>query len=101
MTVNSLVGILRPRLSSPGLTRRSREPRRHRGASWIAGSSPAMTREGSPRTPMPRSAAATRARILETAYELFYRQGFARVGVDRIAASAGITKRTLYAHFES
>ena len=50
---------------------------------------------------MPRSAEATRARILETAYDLFYRQGFARVGVDRIAAAAGITKRTLYAHFPS
>jgi len=50
---------------------------------------------------MPRSAEATRARILETAYDLFYRQGFARVGVDRVAASAGITKRTLYAHFPS
>jgi AcrR family transcriptional regulator len=50
---------------------------------------------------MPRSAAATRHRIIDAAYELFYRKGFARVGVDAIAAEAGITKRTLYAHFDS
>jgi AcrR family transcriptional regulator len=50
---------------------------------------------------MARSAAATRQRILETAYGLFYRRGFVRVGVDAIAANAGITKRTLYDHFDS
>jgi AcrR family transcriptional regulator len=50
---------------------------------------------------MPRSAAATRRRIIDAAYDLFYRKGFARVGVDAIAAQAGITKRTLYAHFDS
>jgi AcrR family transcriptional regulator len=50
---------------------------------------------------MPRSAAGTRRRIIDAAYELFYRKGFARVGVDAIAAEAGVTKRTLYAHFDS
>jgi AcrR family transcriptional regulator len=50
---------------------------------------------------MPRSAAATRRRIVDAAYELFYRKGFARVSVDAIAAHAGVTKRTLYAHFDS
>ena len=50
---------------------------------------------------MPRSADATRRRILETAYELFYRRGFVRVGVDAVAEHAGITKRTLYDHFGS
>jgi AcrR family transcriptional regulator len=50
---------------------------------------------------MARSAAATRRRILETAYGLFYRSGFARVGVDLVAERAGITKRTLYYHFAS
>ncbi|MBM3522215.1 MAG: helix-turn-helix transcriptional regulator [Alphaproteobacteria bacterium] len=44
---------------------------------------------------------ATRRRLLETAYRLFYRKGFARVGIDRIAAEAGVTKRTLYDHFRS
>jgi AcrR family transcriptional regulator len=50
---------------------------------------------------MARTAAATRRRILESAYELFYRQGFARVGVDAVAERAGLTKRTLYYHFRS
>jgi AcrR family transcriptional regulator len=50
---------------------------------------------------MGRSALQTRQRILESAYELFYRNGFARVGVDVIAAGAGVTKRTLYYHFAS
>lgn len=43
----------------------------------------------------------TRQRILQAAYGLFYSDGFARVGVDAIAAAAGVTKRTLYYHFES
>jgi AcrR family transcriptional regulator len=43
----------------------------------------------------------TRDKILDSAYRLFYRHGFARVGVDEIAAAAGITKRTLYYHFKS
>ena len=43
----------------------------------------------------------TRERLLEAAYDLFYREGFARVGVDAIAEAAGLTKRTLYYHFES
>jgi AcrR family transcriptional regulator len=50
---------------------------------------------------MPRSSEATRRRILDAAYELFYRKGFSRVGVDEIAELAGITKRSLYYHFES
>jgi len=50
---------------------------------------------------MARTAAATRRRIIETAYELFYRKGFARVGVDMVAERAGLTKRTLYYHFRS
>ncbi|MCB1907149.1 MAG: TetR/AcrR family transcriptional regulator [Rhodocyclaceae bacterium] len=43
----------------------------------------------------------TRRRIVDAAYQLFYQGGFARVGVDAIATAAGITKRTLYQHFES
>jgi AcrR family transcriptional regulator len=50
---------------------------------------------------MPRSADVTRRRILDAAYAQFYRKGFARVGVDEIAAAAKVTKRTLYYHFES
>ena len=40
-------------------------------------------------------------RILETADRLFYGQGIRAVGVDTIAAEAGISKRTLYNHFPS
>jgi AcrR family transcriptional regulator len=50
---------------------------------------------------MARSRESARQRVLKAAYELFYRHGFARVGVDRIAERAGVTKRTLYNHFES
>lgn len=50
---------------------------------------------------MPRSADHTRQKILQTAYKLFRRSGFFRVGVDEIAAAAGLTKRTLYYHFTS
>ncbi|MGA2795854.1 MAG: helix-turn-helix domain-containing protein [Roseiarcus sp.] len=50
---------------------------------------------------MPRPAERTRRRILDAAYELFYRKGFSRVSVDEIAAFAGLTKRTLYYHFKS
>lgn len=50
---------------------------------------------------MPRDGAETRTRILDAAYTLFYREGFVRIGVDEIAAAAGVTKRTLYYHFDS
>jgi AcrR family transcriptional regulator len=43
----------------------------------------------------------TRRRIIDAAYGLFYRAGFARAGVDDIAEAAGVTKRTLYYHFDS
>jgi AcrR family transcriptional regulator len=33
--------------------------------------------------------------------ELFYRHGFAAVGIDRVIATAGVAKSTFYKHFES
>jgi AcrR family transcriptional regulator len=50
---------------------------------------------------MKRPAHDTKRGILEAAYGLFYREGFARVSVDSIAAAAGVTKRTVYYHFDS
>jgi AcrR family transcriptional regulator len=50
---------------------------------------------------MPRSAEVTRKRILDAAYGAFRRRGYARIGVDEIAAAAKVTKRTLYYHFDS
>ncbi|MFI0466318.1 TetR/AcrR family transcriptional regulator [Saccharopolyspora sp. 5N102] len=40
-------------------------------------------------------------RVLDVAAELFYRQGIHAVGVEAIAAEAGVTKKTLYACFGS
>jgi len=50
---------------------------------------------------MPREGGETRQRIIDTAYEVFYKGGFARAGVDAIAEAAKVTKRTLYYHFDS
>jgi len=50
---------------------------------------------------MPREGGETRRRIIDTAYEVFYKEGFARAGVDAIADAAKVTKRTLYYHFDS
>ncbi len=43
----------------------------------------------------------TRDRIVSAAAKLFYREGIRAVSVDAVAEKAGITKRTLYYHFES
>jgi AcrR family transcriptional regulator len=40
-------------------------------------------------------------RVLRAASELFYREGIHTVGVDAIAAAAGVTKKTLYDQFGS
>jgi AcrR family transcriptional regulator len=42
-----------------------------------------------------------RQRIVEAAYESFWRSGFRRTSVDTVAARAGLTKRTVYAYFRS
>lgn len=50
---------------------------------------------------MPRNSIETRKRILTVAYRLFYKRGYARVSMDAIAEAAGVTKRSVYYHFES
>jgi AcrR family transcriptional regulator len=45
--------------------------------------------------------AGCRDRILEAADRLFYEQGIRAVGVDTVAAEAGVSKRTLYNYFPS
>jgi AcrR family transcriptional regulator len=42
-----------------------------------------------------------RARILETAYDLFSRRGIRDVGIDEVIERAGVAKATLYRHFPS
>jgi AcrR family transcriptional regulator len=50
---------------------------------------------------MSRDTTAMADRILRTADRLFYREGIRAIGVDRVAAEAGISKRTLYNHYPS
>lgn len=45
--------------------------------------------------------AEVRSRIVEAAYESFWRSGFRRSSIDSIAQRAGLTKRTVYAYFRS
>lgn len=47
------------------------------------------------------TAPTTRSRIIGAADALFYEHGLRSVSVDAIAERAGVTKRTLYYHFES
>ncbi len=46
-------------------------------------------------------ATSTRDKLIETAHELFYQDGFHTVGLDRILVEVGVTKTTFYNHFES
>src|SRR5216684_7906394 len=48
-----------------------------------------------------RRPAGVRERIDQTAYELFSRHGIRAVGVDTLAARAGVAKMTLYRHYPS
>jgi AcrR family transcriptional regulator len=50
---------------------------------------------------MSRTTERSRERILEAGFRLFFREGYARVSMEMIAAQAGVTKRTLYNHFDS
>ncbi|MGD1846320.1 MAG: TetR/AcrR family transcriptional regulator, partial [Salibacteraceae bacterium] len=42
-----------------------------------------------------------RGRIIETASELFYQNGYNSTGINEIIAKSGIAKATLYSHFKS
>jgi AcrR family transcriptional regulator len=50
---------------------------------------------------MSSPAPTTRDRIIAAANKLFYAEGIRGVSVDAVAEAAGLTKRTLYYHFES
>jgi AcrR family transcriptional regulator len=49
----------------------------------------------------PVAAGDARARIVDTAYDLFSVYGLRAVGIDRIVAESGVAKTTLYHHFRS
>lgn len=42
-----------------------------------------------------------RERVIETASELFYNQGYNQTGINQIIEEAGVAKASLYAHFKS
>jgi AcrR family transcriptional regulator len=44
---------------------------------------------------------AKRSDLLATAWKLFYREGYQRIGIDTLLAEAGVAKKTLYHHFAS
>jgi AcrR family transcriptional regulator len=48
-----------------------------------------------------RSSEETREHLLQVAHDLFYRHGIRAIGVDRVAAEAGIAPTTLYRLFAS
>jgi AcrR family transcriptional regulator len=50
---------------------------------------------------MKTSTKTTRDRIITAAATLFYGEGIRAVSVDAVAEKAGVTKRTLYYHFDS
>ncbi|GAA2853359.1 TetR family transcriptional regulator [Aminobacter aminovorans] len=50
---------------------------------------------------MKTSGKPTRERIIDAASKLFYGEGIRAVSVDAVAEKAGLTKRTLYYHFQS
>lgn len=58
------------------------------------------TRDMGQDSSQPRVSAAAE-RVLETASELFYRDGIRATGVDTIVERSGVTKMTLYNHFGS
>ena len=50
---------------------------------------------------MPKDSTPTRRSILNAGFQLFFKRGYARVSMEDIATKAGLTKRTLYYHFDS
>jgi len=50
---------------------------------------------------MPKDSVPTKQAILKAGFQLFFARGYARVSMDDIADKAGLTKRTLYYHFDS
>lgn len=46
-----------------------------------------------------RKPSVARQRLLDTACQIFYRDGIHSVGVDRVIAEAGVTRATFYRHF--
>lgn len=56
-----------------------------------------MTTQAGPQ----RGGRGARQRIIDAAVKLFYQEGINATGVERLAAEASVSKRTLYQHFPS
>ena len=56
--------------------------------------------EGEKKRAMPKSQD-TKNRILDKAAQVFYQHGYKATGVDAVAKAVGITKATLYHHFQN
>ncbi|MBE7373834.1 TetR/AcrR family transcriptional regulator [Pseudomonas lopnurensis] len=46
-------------------------------------------------------ASSKRDQLIDTAEQLFYREGYHATGIDRILSESGVAKMTLYKHFKS
>jgi TetR/AcrR family transcriptional regulator, mexJK operon transcriptional repressor len=57
-------------------------------------------RQSSGRGRPPGGSERKQAAIVDAALDLFLREGFARASVDAIAAAAGVSKRTIYNHYQ-
>ncbi len=60
-----------------------------------------MSRPRCRRCPRGKKASGTSRRILNSATELFLRDGYANTNLEQVAAAAGVTKPTVYSHFGS
>jgi len=58
---------------------------------------PTKKRRGAPRRDEPSA----RARLVETATELFYQEGIRAIGIDTVVARSGVSKSSLYRTFAS
>lgn len=47
------------------------------------------------------TATSTREKLIEAGHEIFYREGFLAVGLDRLLNEVGCSKQTFYNHFDS
>lgn len=47
------------------------------------------------------AASSTREKLIQAGHEIFYREGFLAVGLDRLLNEVGCSKQTFYNHFES
>jgi AcrR family transcriptional regulator len=58
-------------------------------------------RKAAPLAPDPPDPSSVRKRLLDTAADLFYREGVRAVGVDLVVERTGVAKTSLYRHFPS